>query len=140
MQIELYSKRTIYLKKFYQWVINDILEGYPNEYLNQRSIENAIEVAKKIHSNPYLFSPKETPLDVDVKLPSILGKAAEIPGIACVAYFRSSALTKGDDAPLYESYGALVWFQDDYGLPIDKEILEKIKNLSWESIATEYEI
>ncbi|OJJ17150.1 hypothetical protein BKI52_31045 [marine bacterium AO1-C] len=137
MQIELYSKRTIYLKKFYQWS-NGVLEGYPNEYLNRRYIAHALETAEKMHPKPHLFTPQEIPLNV--KLPSFLGKAVEIPGIACVAYFRSSGLRKDDDAPLYESYCSMVWFQEAYGLPIDQEILEKIKTLEWESVATEYEI
>ena len=139
MRIELHSGRTIYLKKFYQWEAGGMLEGYPNEYINNRSIEEAKRIAGEMHPNLYFFAPKETPIP-NVKLPSFMGRAVEIPGIACAAYFRSSAIQKGDDAPLYESYCSMAWFQEEYGLPIEEEILDKIKSLDWDGVAKEYEI
>jgi hypothetical protein len=39
----------------------------------------------------------------------------------------------------YMSSLSLVWFQDDFALPIDPLILDMIKAVDWESLARDWE-
>lgn len=57
-----------------------------------------------------------------------------LPTITCIAEFESvePAQDKSKDASIL----TVVWFQDDWALPIPPSILEAIQKLDWEKLAT----
>jgi hypothetical protein len=115
-----------------------LLEGVPHEEMNQRLIEGALRDAKKEfgEAEPFLISPKQTTLDIGREYP--FGKPATIPGVRCIAYFLCTWPTPLGRAGDYSSM-TIVWFQDQFALPIDPEVLDQIRAVDWLGLATNSE-
>lgn len=60
----------------------------------------------------------------------------QFPAVVCVAVFNSDGLAKPDAEPM--SSLTLIWFQDEFALPVDVEVLAHIQSLDWEALATEW--
>ncbi|MCG8095383.1 MAG: hypothetical protein JAZ17_17485 [Candidatus Thiodiazotropha endolucinida] len=58
-----------------------------------------------------------------------------LPEVSCVAEFRSiePARDKNSDG----SWLKIVWFQNNFALPIDKNIENEISNINWEENAAD---
>jgi hypothetical protein len=115
-----------------------LLEGVPHEKLNQRIIEAAVQDAKKVFgaSEPFLIQPKQTPLDIGREYP--FGKPATIPGVRCIGYFLCLSATPQGQAGDYSSM-TFVWFQKQFAMPIDPEVLDQIRAVDWLALATNLE-
>lgn len=58
------------------------------------------------------------------------------PYIACTALFRSNGVMREDDEDIaFASILAVVWFQENFALPIDESVLERIKAIDWDRLA-----
>ncbi len=115
-----------------------LIEGIPTEEMNQRIIEGAVrDVNKGFEAvQPYLIIPKQEPLDIGREYP--LGKPAMLPNIQCTAFFRCVFPTPYGTPHDY-SYMTIIWFQKEYAMPIDYEVMAKIRAIDWLNLATNAE-
>jgi hypothetical protein len=130
---------TIQLIAFNQSLVYaGLLEGVPHEEMNQRFIEGAVRDAKKEfgEAEPFLIRPKQTPLDIGREYP--FGKPATIPGVRCIAFFLCVFPTPRGQAGDFSSM-KIVWFQDQFAMPIDPEVLDQIRAVDWLGLATNSE-
>ena len=59
----------------------------------------------------------------------------KIPPVACLATFESMASARDPDADC--SSLNVVWFQDDFGPPVDADVLRQFRALDWRALATD---
>jgi len=59
-----------------------------------------------------------------------------LPSTTCIALFNSTALSRRDSEP-YSSM-VVVWFQNEFALPIEDEVLGLIRRIDWESQAADW--
>lgn len=140
--ISLNSGRIITLTNINQsYIYEDLLAGLPDAGSNREIIEQVLEDAKTLYSDPssepFLIEP-----DVrEIELPTVVMKWKKtgherIPYVACIAFFKSGPTMKNEEADA--SYCTIVWFQDELAMPIDAPILEKIKAFDWDAHAVDY--
>jgi hypothetical protein len=55
---------------------------------------------------------------------------------ACIGQFDSGELNRRDSEP-YSSL-VIVWFQDDFALPIDAGVQTQIERVNWEELARDW--
>ena len=156
MKITLNSGREIALAHIEQWQsYAGVLAGLPNRAMNGRVIDDARSRALP-HclegAAPYLVPPRLTPVETKPASAEYLkrtGMTAEqsaardqqmhyeqLPAVVCVAVFNSDGLPKPDAEP-YSSL-TVIWFQDDFALPVDAGVLANIQSLDWEALATDW--
>ena len=138
--LRLKSGRQIYLEEIAQWrTYGCLLEGIPRKQLNDEIIANSIPIARnKIsYSGPiHLVQPriKAIKLTRDKSQTSRLGsKYEQIPSITCAAIFDSPQPAR--DKACFSSSLIILWFQDNWAMPIDSHILIKIRNVDWDKLA-----
>jgi hypothetical protein len=156
MNITLNSGREIRLARLEQWrTYAGVLAGMPNREMNGRVIEDARAQALQHGlqgAAPVLLPPRVIPIEPRPHSAEYLrrtGLTAEqsaardqqrhyeqLPAVVCVAVFDSDGLNKPDAEPM--SSLTLFWFQDEFALPVDAEVLAQIQALDWETLATEW--
>ena len=128
-----------------------LLEGVPDSDLNGRLMNSAREEGQRLSINrgmPYLVLPERrdylsTPGDMDDLgeggglLSAFRGRKPEwLPVVNCMAEFEClSAKNPNMDA----SSLVIIWFQDEYALPLSEAALRSIKVLDWHAHAIDYE-
>jgi hypothetical protein len=133
MKIELNSGREIVLESIYQYgTYSGLLCGVPDEEMNREYIENNMEYAveKMSPEGCYLVSPEFLELENVDKRIKRYKDAIRLPYITCFAEFDSSIL-EGDEEN-DASWLTVVWYQDEFAMPIDEGVLEQIKLIDWE--------
>jgi hypothetical protein len=156
MKIKLNSGREIALARIEQWrSYEGVLAGMPNSAMNGRIIDDARSRALQHCINgaaPYLVPPRMKPVErkrASAEYLRLTGFTAEqiaardqqmhyeqLPAVVCVAVFNSDGLNKPDAEPM--SSLTLIWFQDEFALPVDAGVLAHIQALDWETLATEW--
>lgn len=135
---------------YYGGVYEGVFWGEPHpKYVDvfRKNAEEALEVpavtidARPIpipvpeeHLEPYCRPYKHLPFphsEKEVK-PVSLGP------ITCVAYFQSNEIADKEPEGIM-SHLVLVWFQQEYAMPIDPIVLDKIKAFHWEQHAVSCE-
>ncbi|HEU4407253.1 MAG TPA: hypothetical protein VFS43_18430 [Polyangiaceae bacterium] len=61
-----------------------------------------------------------------------------LPMVQCIGSFRCNDTVRGSAASL--SALTVVWFQDEYALPIQEPALEQLAGLDWASLAVDVEL
>jgi hypothetical protein len=84
----------------------------------------------------WLVPPVERPIKLRPDQTYPLGSPAEPPRVTCIGRFQSSSTRKNDPARYSEL--TIVWLQDEFALPIDPSVLEKI-GLNWHSLASNFD-
>ena len=139
MKIELNSGREIFLHEIYQYqTYMGLLCGVPTKRMNQRRMKSSLEEAenKMKPDKIYLVPPPILEVNVSKNIAENYPEAERIPYITCFAEFGSSGL-KEDDG--YASWLTIVWYQDEFALPIDDAVIEHIKTIDWEHEAEGYD-
>lgn len=115
-----------------------LLEGVPHEEMNNRLIDGAVRDARKAFgdSEPFLIRPDQTPLDIGRDYP--FGKPETIPSVQCIGYFYCFFPTPAGQSGDYSSM-TMVWFQNNFAMPIDADVLDKITATDWPKLATNAE-
>ena len=144
--LRLASERTITLKSFeQQMTYAGLLEGVPSRALNDRLIQSVIdEVGSRPQSGghrPFVIPPVRrdycrVPGDMGPS-PIRSGVPEWLPSIRCIGSFESFPPAR--DTDMHASALDIVWFQDDYAMPIAETILDVIRNLDWTSTAYDFE-
>lgn len=143
MQITLNSGREIYLQDLTQGhTYAGLLVGVPDRQYNQELISYFRENARQEMDTYYAFvitPPVLEVLDRDGKKHTGRGgsQVERIPHIVCTALFRSKGIAReGDDDDItFASVLTVVWFQENFAMPIDEVVLERIKTIDWERLA-----
>jgi len=66
------------------------------------------------------------------------GELTSLPPVTCVARFESLAPVRGESAD--GSQLVMVWYQESFGLPGDPVLLDKIRQVDWEGLASNFDI
>jgi hypothetical protein len=156
MNITLDSGRGIVLSRLEQWrAYEGVLAGIPNRAMNGRIMDDVRSSAQR-HclegAAPYLVPPRLKPVETRPASAEYLkrtGMTAEqvaardrqmhyeqLPAVVCVAVFNSDGLSKPDSEP-YSSL-TVIWFQDEFALPVDAQVLAHIQSLDWEALARDW--
>ena len=148
--IDLNSGRVINLYEIHSSLTySGLLEGLPNRRMNKGIISRLVqESSDKIYNStdPYIIKPKETLIEVKpgptksfndkmIKEHGDDWELINIPRIQCIASFESGAVT--DD--YMGSNLTIAWFQDEYPMPIDKDVINKIKMIDWDNKASSFD-
>jgi len=131
------GNKQVSIKRIKQWYTYDgLLEGLPTTRMNNRILEDAKEDAKIFCGleEIYLIEPQQTPLSYSGKYP--FGDPASMPNVTCIAELWYHATFK-DKEKDFSSLG-VIWFQNDFAFPIDKEIIEKLKEIPFSKICGEF--
>ena len=142
-KITLKSERIISLEEIYQdLTYSSLLEGIPTRRLNKDIIKQTYKsVNDKIYSSApiHIIKPTEEPLDLpEDRLDYYKSKGEDweplsMPKISCMANFISEAITEN----YMFSNLTIVWFQENWALPIEKTVLNKIIALDWNKYANQ---
>jgi hypothetical protein len=120
------------------------LEGYPTQETNARTVELARQRVGERSGPPVLVVPRVEELIVDDDgRASRAGIHAEIPSVCCSAYFRSLSPLVGDNSDregFFVSGLTMLWFQEQWAMPIDASVVEAIQAIHWAAIAREWEL
>jgi hypothetical protein len=105
--------------------------------MNEGIIHFSQEKSKMLFpkSPVFLVEPSQTPIEYNRAYS--FGNPAILPSVACVARFQSAAFDKN---VLHYTELAIVWFQEEFALPIDDSNLQKINSINWVEHAAEYEV
>ena len=142
-KISLNSNRIISLEENHQHLTYaGLLEGLPTQRTNKDIISGIKKIVnQKIwgSSTPYIIKPDEYPIklseDREQYYKSRGPEYARItlPKIICIGHFISDAIT---DDFMFSSL-TIVWFQEDWMMPIDNKILIQIKSINWDKYASQ---
>lgn len=115
------------------------LEGYPckpvNEMVTRRLQWQAEQTFPSAPS--HLVPPRLTYKD---PTPRAFGPLVELPPVACVGLFRSTAIAPDLDPVLHRSSLAVVWFQTPLSVPTDESADPGLRDLNWDELAGDYEL
>jgi hypothetical protein len=110
-----------------------VLEGCPNHFVNQRIIKKSVEHARQLFGThpPHLIAPIEKVIALNEE--DSVTRIVVLPAVRCIAVFEANYPTKPDTG----DYSALtvVWFQDDWALPIQGDIISALRSLPWANLA-----
>jgi hypothetical protein len=140
-ELDLRSGRRVTLQVLQQWMTyGGWMEGVPSAEWNDRKVEGAIREAG---AKPLLIPPVRRdylrkPGDMDGHT-SFRGRVPEwLPMVTCVGRFQDTRPAR--DQSKHLSVLAVVWFQDEFAMPIDAGVLEQLRAVDWEQAAEDVEV
>ena len=137
--ISLHTGRKIFLEQLFQYrTYAGVLTGFPNAEINRSFIQRAIQYATQkiwIPTEPYLLEPevRAIPLPAEIRA-QLWYEPQKLPDVVCLAQFHSPQPTSGSDEAY--SFLTVVWFQDQFALPIDASIKERLASIDWDTYAS----
>lgn len=139
-EIRLHNGRQIYLKELEQRLTYEgLLEGLPTRQMNARQLQAQTTPTNcfRVAFTPHLIEPEQEPLEWTRDRPYPFGDPAALPPVWCRGRFESFETARD---PSQERSGLIiVWFQHEWALPVDAQVLERVKALNWNGIASDYE-
>lgn len=108
-----------------------LVEGIPTREMNDRIIESALLAARRWRhaEKPLLLPSEETPIILPSGATYAFGTPVSLPQVQCTAYLVAmdgrSALT-------------VVWFQNDFALPLASNVEKQMRAIDWDKVAEEY--
>lgn len=113
-----------------------LLEGVPTTKINRRHMDALVaeQRAKSSNGAVYLVTPVERPIPRRDE-PGPWGSPAALPAVRCIGRFRSEPIV---DSPGCYSELTIIWFQNEFALPIEPSVLEEITRLDWNTIAADF--
>lgn len=117
------------VRKISQWATyGSQMEGAPGKEMNEVEIEGAYQKARQYCGIDEVYLVQADPQTIiEVALPSI----------TCVALLRIHSAFRNPDKD-YSLLG-LIWFQNDFAFPINKEVLDLIKEVPFRKLCLELE-
>jgi hypothetical protein len=107
--------------------------------MNDRLIEAVLKDAKAWcpkSAEPHLISPSRRDfLRVPGDMTSMSQTAEWLPLVSCVARFRG--ISPARDSSKDFSSLVVVWFQDEFALPLAETILSSLTHLDWNALAAD---
>ena len=114
-----------------------LLAGLPNSRFNQRQIDDLIKEGRRIHIGgraPVLIDPNIKTIEHTRRGRPV--QELRLPDICCAARFESGALLRANSEP-YSSL-VVVWFQDEFAMPIAPDIEQQMAKIDWEKDAVDW--
>lgn len=133
--------RTISLMELRQDLFYEgLIQGLPTRERNAANLGHIPEAIRQIFPwipvAPYIITPVETPIEFQGERAYPFGDPAHFPSVQCVSRWRCF---EHGDANFDVSTLIIVWFQDEFALPIDSHIVEEIARLDWEKLSHKFE-
>ncbi len=115
--------------RIFQWTTYETqMEGAPGKEMNEVEIEGAYQKARRYCDIDEVYLVQADPQTIiEVALPAI----------TCVALVRTHSAFRNADKD-YSLLG-LIWFQNDFAFPINKEIQDLIKEVPFRKLCVELE-
>jgi hypothetical protein len=131
-EIELDSGLLIHLRNLNQRGTYDgLLEGIFSARLSNMLLKMALE---RVRKPSLLIEPVRHPFQLPENLRRS-GPGERLPEVECSAMFLSTWIPgRGAD----QTYLNILWYQDQWALPIDPAVLEQIKKVDWPTHAGIY--
>ena len=137
-RFQLNSGVTVSLDSIIQWrTYAGLIAGVPDQAMNERRISDAKKTAAEKLSMDcfiHLIIPEIT-MRRRRSSRGPAGKYPVLPLITCAAVLDSEPLDKSEG---FGSALKIVWFQDDWALPVQPAVLKQICALPWSELAQEY--
>ena len=114
-----------------------LLAGLPNSRINQHQIDDLIKEGRRIHiggREPVLIDPNIKTIEHIRSGQTV--QELRLPDICCAAHFESGALLRANSEP-YSSF-VVVWFQDEFAMPIATDIEQQMAKTDWEKDAVDW--
>ena len=144
-QLTLASGRTVTLEALDQeMTYSGLMEGVPNDWTNDHIIECALDAARRHCADgaePHLLTPSRRDY---LREPGDMRSLAErrphhvpewLPMVRCVGSFKG--IVPARDPGKDWSVLTVVWFQDEYAMPISELALGRLLALDWDALATD---
>ncbi|MBW3637157.1 MAG: hypothetical protein KY445_11950 [Armatimonadetes bacterium] len=133
--------RTIDLIELRQSLVYEgLIEGLPTRERNAAKLGHIPEAIRHLFPwipvAPYVITPVEVPIEFRGEKAYPFGDPARFPSVQCVS--RWQCFEYGDEN-FDLSTLIIVWFQDEFALPIDAHIVEEITGLDWEKLSHKFE-
>jgi hypothetical protein len=114
-----------------------VLEGFPNEAMNQKIMAQAeAQAAKLLHQRVILALPPVVKTNPSDPVSDFEGYQ-KLPEVCCMALLKCHDAFK-DKTKDYATLG-VVWYQDEFAFPIAANILADLKNLPFKQYCSEFE-
>lgn len=122
-----------------------LLEGVPNAKSNDWYVERSLQAAQRRcveGAEPHLIPPVRRDF---LREPGDMRPIIEarpywipewLPMVRCIGSFRSSVTSRNPDRDV--SALVVVWFQDEYGPPLQDPALGHLLAMDWDALATDY--
>ncbi|MBL8491948.1 MAG: hypothetical protein JNM82_14295 [Rhodocyclaceae bacterium] len=143
--LTLASGRTIRLDRYFQQnTTHGWLCGPPFQYAREAQVDAAVAATRRVfelrvddrvHLVPPVLYRYTSQLPARIA-PSGIIEMLALPPVCSMAEFRSDSPVRDADQ-VYSSLVA-VWFQDRYGLPEDPYVLEMLRAMPWDALATDW--
>ncbi|WP_166382438.1 hypothetical protein [Polaribacter sp. 11A2H] len=117
--------KEVIISLFYQ---KKTYSGVSSEKPNKQINENILNQVKGWGSGTYLIEPPK------IKLPFFKIYKRVLPSVMCRVDVSYDGWIEDCDS----SSLSIVWFQDDYAYPIEKNIIEKIKKIPYSKVCNKY--
>lgn len=108
-----------------------LIEGLPTDRTNGWKLD----ALRQRYPKGHLIEPEQTPIPWEGRYP--FGRPQRLPSVQCVAQLRGPGFT---DTVMYHSGLTLLWFQDDWAMPVAPHIVAAIEALDWAALAEEWEL
>ena len=140
------SGRGIWLDSLHQQMTySGLLVGFPDKEFNDEQINRHLEHATDNFTHglrSHLITPPRRdyegePADLGEFLPARINPEF-LPAVCCMACFFGLTTPRNPDMHL--SFLTVVWYQDDFAMPIDASVLVQLRSLDWDSIANDVEL
>jgi len=115
-----------------------LLEGLPTTKSNARKLENLAKTAAADYARygaPLLLPCDETLTPWDEPQPYPFGIPATLPGVICTARLGATQAARDGDW----SEMIVIWLQDDFAFPIAEPIMQRLVEIDWARLATDFE-
>lgn len=132
------TDKVVTIKSINQWqTYGGLLEGIPTDKMNENIINRTKKEAQELSGMEeiYLIEPKQKTIEYEGKYP--FGNPASLPPVTCVAELWFNDVFR-DTEKMFSSL-CIIWFQEDYAFPIEKEILNKIKEIPYSKVCGEFD-
>lgn len=116
-----------------------VLEGFPNKDRNDRHIDDLIKRYSCRDEKPYVLSASRDIIHIEADEVSHFSRTScpqpeLLPYITCIARFYSDEPAR-DTVDSDMSFISLIWFQDDWAMPIAPNVMEQLRAFDWDSLA-----
>ena len=124
-----------------------LLEGVPDAKTNDWYITSSLRAAERRcieGTKPHLIPPARRdflrePGDMRQRIEERSYRVPEwLPMVRCVGSFKSSVTARNPDR--HVSVLVVVWFQEEYGPPLQEPALGRLLALDWDSLATDVDL
>ncbi|CCK29012.1 hypothetical protein BN159_4633 [Streptomyces davaonensis JCM 4913] len=119
-----------------------MLEGYPCALVNKMKITGLLRSAETAFPSApvHLIPPEREYPDDDTGPLGPFGPVEVIPKVACIGYFRSTAVDPSLDPVLHISRLTVAWFQPTPETPSGSVENHPLRELAWEQLAEDVEL